>query len=68
MRKNRLPNDSAAGDDGRKQFAVADGVAIVNGKKVTGATVRLTATEALYDLSVGRIGAVDSEASGDGGD
>lgn len=67
MRKSKLPNDSAADDDGRKQFAVADGVAIVNGKKVTGATVRLTEAEALYDLSVGRITAVDSEASGDGG-
>jgi hypothetical protein len=68
MRKNRLPNDSAADHDGRKQFAVADGVPIVNGKKVTGTTVRLTETEALYDLSVGRISAVDSEAPGDGGD
>ncbi|UXS04469.1 hypothetical protein [Agrobacterium tumefaciens] len=67
MRKSKLPNDIAADNDGRKQFAVADGVSIVNGKNVTGATVRLTETEALYDLSLGRVSAIDSGASSDGG-
>ena len=45
----------AAADDGRLEYHVVDGVTRINGSKVTGKTVRLTAAEAVYDLSLDRI-------------
>lgn len=45
----------AAADDGRQEYVLAAGVTVVNSRKVTGRTVRLTLAEALYDLSLGRI-------------
>lgn len=45
-------------------YQVAEGVDRINGKKVTGKTVELTPSEALYELSLGRI---TEKVPGDGG-
>ena len=57
----------AAADDGRIEYRVVDGVTHINGAKVTGKTVRLTAAEAVYDLSLDRIrpAEVKSRATGE---
>jgi hypothetical protein len=56
MRKKKSAEPMvAASDDGRQEYALAEGVTVVNSRKVAGRTVRLTLAEALFDLSLGRI-------------
>lgn len=66
MAKRTVP--IAAADDGRTEYHVVDGVTHINGAKVTGKTLRLTAAEAVYDLSLDRIRRVEvkSGATGEG--
>jgi hypothetical protein len=64
------------GNDGCASYRINEGVKIVNGVKVSGATVSLTKAQALHDLSLGRIEplvavpvvSVASEVSADGRD
>lgn len=64
MAKKTVPVALEA-DDGRCSYRLAAGVTRVNGQKVSGVEVRLTAQEALYDLSLGRIELVKPPVSGD---
>lgn len=57
-RKKKTVPDVTSGD--AADYAVADGVTVVNGQPVRGRKVRLTLAEALFDLSLGRIEPVNA--------
>lgn len=62
-RKTEKPETAAPGDDGRREYVVAEGLTRVNGKKISTTTVRLTPAEALQDLSLGRISLADASGA-----
>lgn len=71
MAKSKVAATPAV-NDGRVSYRVMDGVERVNGIKVSGSTIPLLPSEALYDLALGRIElvvpvAATPEVASDGG-
>lgn len=59
MTRKKIVAATAVSEQTLVTYRVSEGVDRINGKKVTGSTVQLTAAQAFYDLSLGRITPAD---------